>query len=317
MPQPTNTFDTYDSIGNREDLSDIITMLDTTQTPFMSAIGKTKASAKFHEWQTDVLAAGSASNAVIEGDDATLDAVVPTVRLGNRTQILDKTIVLSGTQEAINKAGRSSEMAYQKAKKTDELMKDLDAALCANQAAVTGDSSTASRMAGYEAWITSNDSRGAGGSDPTLSGGQPNAAAQDGTQRALTEDLLQNVMQSCYDNGGEPSLLLAGSYNRRILSNFAGNATVMVDAKGKSRIATVDVYVSDFGELKIMPSRQVRSRSVLVVDPKMWKLATLRPTFFSPLAKTGDSEKGQIIIEATLECNNQASSGIIADLTTA
>ena len=146
MAQPTNTFDTYDSVGEREDLSDVIYSISPTDTPFLSSAAKTQATAVLHEWQTDSLAAASTSNAVIEGDEATLDASTATSRLSNSCQIMDKTVVITGTQEAVDKAGRASEIAYQIAKRAKELKRDMEATLTGNQAEVAGNSTTARKF---------------------------------------------------------------------------------------------------------------------------------------------------------------------------
>lgn len=314
MTQSTNTFDTYDSIGNREDLSNEIYMLDVDETPFMSSIGKGKATAKYHEWQTDTLGTASA-NAQIEGDDTAAAEPTPTVRVGNRCQISKKVITISGTQEAIEKAGRKSEMAYQKAKQLRQLKMDMEKALTGVQVAVTGSNSVAAQLAGAESWLTTNDSRT--GTEATLTSGVPTAAPVDGTQRAFTEDLLKDVLQQCYLSGGNPDMLMVGAFNKRVASSFAGNSTPTIDAKDKKRVAAVDFYVSDFGTLKIVANRHSRSRSALAIDSEMFAVAYLRPTFYEDLGKTGDAVKGHIIVEYTLESRNQASSGVIADLTTA
>lgn len=313
MAQPTNTFDTFDSIGNREDLSDEIYMLSVDETPFMSSIGQTTASSTYHEWQTDDLGSGSGSNAHIQGNDFTGVAVAPTARKGNRTQIAKKQIVITGTQEAVDKAGRASELAYQTEKQLRQLKMDIETSLCANNAAVTGDSTTASELGGYEAWVESNTSFGSGGAD----GSDGTTARTDGTQRALTEGLLQDVLQSCYDNGGKPNCIIAGAHNRVAISGFDGvgfNREVNTES-GKYN-TSIKVYVSDFGDLKVMPSRYVRSRSALVVDTDHWAVAYLRPTFSEPVPKTGDAIKEHIVAEYTLEARNEKSSGIVADLTT-
>ena len=163
MAQPTNTFDTYDSIGEREDLSDVIYNISPTDTPFLSSAAKVKASAVLHEWQTDSLAAASTSNAVIEGDEATLDAVTATTRLSNSCQIMDKTVVITGTQEVVDKAGRASELAYQIAKKSKELKRDLEAQLTTNNAEVTGSATAAREMGSLRAWVATNDVMGTSG----------------------------------------------------------------------------------------------------------------------------------------------------------
>lgn len=219
MAQPTNTFDTYDSVGNREDLQDVIYSISPTDTPFMSAAAREQVKATTHEWQTDALDAASTSNAVIEGDDVTLDAATATVRLANKTQIMDKAVVITGTQEAVDKAGRASELAYQIAKKSKELKRDIEATLLTNQAKVTGSSSAARKFASLGSWVYSNDVFGTSGASPT---GDGTDARTDGTQRALTEDLLKSVIKSVWNAGGSPSVLMTGPFNKQKVSGFTG-----------------------------------------------------------------------------------------------
>ena len=222
MAQPTNTFDTYDSIGEREDLSDVIYNISPTDTPFLSSAAKVKATAVLHEWQTDALAAASTSNAVIEGDEATLDAVTATTRLSNSCQIMDKTVVITGTQEAVDKAGRASEIAYQIAKKAKELKRDLEAQLTTNNAEVTGSATAAREMGSLRAWVATNDVMGTSGT----SGAAGNTAATDGTQRVFTESLLKSVIKSVWNEGGNPTMIMVGPFNKQKLSGFTGNSTV-------------------------------------------------------------------------------------------
>lgn len=313
MAQPTNTFDSYDSIGNREDLIDVIYNISPTDTPFMSGVARGKASNTYHEWQTDSLAA-AAQNIVIDGDEATHDSTAATTRLGNYTQISDKTVVISGTLEAINRAGRGREMAYQIAKRGKELKRDMEYSLVGlNNARVAGNASTAREAASVQSWIATNTSAGSGGADPT---GDGTDARTDGTQRAFTEDLLKDVLQLCWDEGGNPDVLMVGSFNKRVASGFTGNATRFDKSEDKKLYTSIDVYVSDFGEVRIVPNRFSRSRDGLVLDMSMWKISYLRSFSMHDLAKTGDSEKKQMLAEYTLQANNEASSGIVADLTT-
>ena len=317
MAQPTNTFDSYDSIGTREDLSAVIHNLSPTQTPFLSMAGRAKAKNTLHEWQTDALASAG-QNAVVEGDDAVLDAVSPTVRVGNYTQISDKTIVVSGTQEATDKAGRKSELSYQVAKKAKELKRDIEFILTGNQASLAGNSTTARKTGSVEAWIATNVSKAGDGTTGGYGAGVV-AARTDGTQRAFTEALLKTVIQSCWANGGDPSTVIVGPKNKAVASGFAGIATQYRENKGTTQatiVAAADVYVSDFGEHKIVPSRFSRDRSALVLDMEYWAVAYLRPFQTVDLAKTGDSEKKQILAEYALVAKQEASSGIVADLTT-
>lgn len=313
MAQPTNTFSSYDAIGNREDLADFISMISPTKTPFQSGIATVTATSTKHEHQTDDLAAASGTNAQIEGDDATTDASTATTRIFNYTQILDKVPRVTGTQKNMDSAGRADEMDYQVLKKTKEIKRDLETSLLANNAQVAGDDTTAREMGGIESWIATNDDFGATGASPT---GDGTDARTDGTQRAFAESQLKTVIASCYDNGGEPTTVMVGSFNKQALSAFSGGATRNIDATGKTLVNAIDIYVSDFGTLHVMPNRFQRSRTALVLDMDLWKKADFRPLTREPLARTGDSERVQLIMETTLESRNEAGSGGVFDLTT-
>ena len=310
-----NTFLTFSAIGNREDLTDQIYNISPVEVPFQSMAAKTKANATFHEWQTDALAA-AAANAQLQGDDVAFAAVTPTVRAGNRTQVSRKEVIIAGTQDAVNKAGRKSEMVYQLQKKSKELKRDIEFVLCSNQAPVTGNSTTAPQLRPLCGWYATNDSRGATGADGTTS-----TAATDGTQRAFTETLLQDGMQNCWQQGGNPTVALMGPKQKRVASAFTGGATKFDKTDDKTLFAVVDVYISDFGQLKFIPSRFTRGastatdREVHILDMDYWAIATLRPMQTVDLAKTGDAEKAMILTEYTLEARNEAASGIVADLT--
>ena len=314
MAQPTNTFDTYDSVGEREDLSDVIYSISPTDTPFISSAAKTKATAVLHEWQTDALAAAATNNAVIEGDEATLDAVSATTRLSNSSQIMDKTVVITGTQEAVDKAGRASEIAYQIAKKAKELKRDMEATITGNQAEVTGDASTARKLGSLGAWVATNDDLSSAGSP--ASGGAGNTARTDGTQRVFTEASLKSVIKSVWNAGGDPSMIMVGPFNKQKLSGFTGNSTRFDAGADATLYTSVDVYASDFGQLQVVPNRFSRDRDAYVLDMNYWAIAFLRDFTMHELSKTGDSEKRQLLVEATLESRNEAASGMVADLTT-
>jgi hypothetical protein len=315
MAQVTNTYSTYDSVGQREDLSDIIYSISPTDTPFMSSIGKEKATAVLHEWQTDALAAAAADNYQIEGDEIAFTAPTATVRLNNRTQISRKSVIVSGTQDAVNLAGRNNELAYQISKNSKELKRDMETSLTANQAPVTGNDTTPRRLGGIECWIKTNTSKGGGsGADPTTSGSN---ARTDGTQRAFTESQLKDVVKKCWDEGGDPSMVMLGSFNKQILSGFTGGSTRFDPAENKRLVAAVDIYESDFGALTVVPNRFSRSRSAYVIQPDMWGVAFLRDFQLVDLAKSGDAEKKAMLCEYTLVSKNEKASGGVFDLTTA
>jgi hypothetical protein len=317
MAVPTDTTQTYQVVGRREDLTDVIHDVTPTETPFMSAIGKTTASSTYHEWQTDALAAASGTNKVIEGDDPANDAITATVRLGNYTQLSDKVIQVSSTQRASNNAGRGDELSYQLMKRSKELKRDMETTLTGNYASNAGAAGTARACAGFEAWIQTNDSRGATGGNTAFSAGIQ-AAATDGTQRVYTETLLKDVLQLCWENGGEPTQVHVGAFNKKAMSGFTGIADQVRDTGNKRAtiVGAADVYVSDFGQLSIIANRFSRSRSALVVDPTMWKLAYYQRFKTEDLAKTGHSDRKMLSVEYTLEACNEKSSGCVADLTT-
>lgn len=313
-----NTATTFASFpglaGLREDLSDIIYNISPAETPFMSSIARGKASQTLHEWQTDSLAAASTSNAQIQGDDiASFAASSVTTRIGNRTQISRKTVIVDGTVEAVDKAGRKSELAMQMAKRSKELKLDIEAILLSNQAKVTGNSTTAPKLASVVSWVKTNVDKDAGGTNPTGDG--TDARTDSGTTRAFTEALLKNVLKSIFTNSAEePDVLLLPPTQKQVASTFAGNANRQVDAKGKTLVAAIDVYVGDFSTVRILPSRLMRTSDGLVLNFEYWALAWLRPIKSTELAKTGDAEKRMLLGEYTLEARNEAASGIIADL---
>lgn len=320
MTIATNTFLTFSAIGNREDVANVIYNISPKETPFSGSIGKTTADAVYHEWQVDALAA-AASNAQLEGDDiATYDSVTPTTRPGNRAQIVRKTLVISGTQDAVKKYGRKLEFTYQLTKKTAELKRDIEFALTQNQAMVNGNSTTARKLRPFESWIGdnqgafngTNSSRGATGANAASA----TAAPTDGTARPLTEALLKPVLQQIATNGGMVNQIHVGAFNKTVMSGFTGNNTRMQDTSDGKLNTALSVYVSDFGEHKIVFNRFSRAQSALLVDTGMWAMATLRPMKTIDLAKTGDATKGMVLAEFTLEARQEAASGIVADLTT-
>ena len=312
------TYQSYQAIGQREDLSDVIYNISPTDTPFMTSVGKTKATAVYHEWQKDSLAAVNTSNAVVEGATASDATLSPSTRIGNRTQISQKTVKISGTLETVNKAGRKSEKAYQLAKASAEIKRDMEAILLSNQVAAAGDASTARTLGGLQTWLASNTSNGVGGS----AGASGSTARTTGTDRAFTATLLNTVIQSAYTNGGNPTILMVTPAQKVVASTFAGIATRYKDVPSNvqaSIIAAADVYVSDFGTISIVPNRFIPNAdsddTAFLLDPEMAAVAYLRPFQTNELAKTGDADVTQLLVEYTLEVKNEAAHGIISDLT--
>jgi len=313
------TYQTYQSVGNREDLTDMIYDISPTETPFMSSIGKTKATATFHEWQTDSLADATVNNAAVEGADASSATLSPTTRVGNRTQISQKTIQIAGTEETVDKAGRKSEKAYQLAKASSELKRDMEKIMLANQAATAGDSSTARTLGSLQAWLNTNAVLGAGG----VAGSLGTTARVSGTDAAFTEAMLKTAVKSAYTNGGNPTVLMVSPTQKQVVSTFAGIAEQRYAAPANKQttiVGAADVYLSDFGTLSVVPNRFTtpdaddNGEQAFVLDPEYAAVAFLRPFQTNELAKTGDSEKTQLLVEYTLEVKNEAAHAIIADL---
>lgn len=316
MAQPTNTYDKYDMVGIREDLSDIISNIAPTQTPFLSNIGSSSCAQTQFDWQTDTLAA-AASNAHIEGDDTAASALSPTTRYINYTQIFKKVFVISGTAEEVKKAGRKSELAYQIAKNGKELKRDQEKAFTGTAVAVAGNSTTARVTAGFDSWLFTNDSNGTSGTQYTFSGGVPSTARTDGTDRTWTEALLKEGLLAQYNAGGEVSMLMVSPAKKQETSAFTGIADIRVNANGAKPsviIGAVDVYVSDFGNVDVVPNRFMPTDLAYLIDPSMAKKRVLRPYFVEELAKTGDAHKRHIIEEAGLEVSNEAAHAVIRDL---
>lgn len=322
MALPTNTYSSFDAKGNREDLEDVIYNISPMDVPFLSKAERTKATAVFHEWQIDTLDA-AAANKQLEGDDATGNTLAATTRLGNHCQISRKVVVVSGTQEAINKAGRKSEVSYQVVKAGKSLKRDMEYALVRNQASAAGSEATARSLGSVESWLasaTGNVVDGTGGTTPVYSSGV--SAPTDASATNLitfTEARMKTVIAACWNDGGDPGTIMVGSFNKRAASGFAGIASLYRDANGMKQagiVGAADLYISDFGQHRIIANRFSRDRTALILDMDYWSVATLRPIQMIDLAKTGDSIKREILVEYTLVSRNFNASGKVADLTT-
>lgn len=320
MTVASNTIQTVTRVGIREDLSDIIYNISPTETPFVTAIGRTKADNVYTEWQIDALVSANPNNYTVQGDDLSNESRPATSRVGTYTQIMKKVVGTSTTARAVKAAGRSDEHSYQLAKAGKELKRDLESRFTGNYAAVPPTASVEGQTAGALAWIHTNDSRGSGGTDPTLSGttqGYPNAAAGNGTQRAFTEALLKTAIAAAWTAGGEPSLVIMSLGQKQIAAGFSGLATQRRETGDKKIkiIAGADIYVSDVGELQFVPDRFCSARDALIIDPEYWSVATLDPMQRRKLATTGLADRDAIYCEVALRSHNEAASALVADLT--
>ena len=300
-------------------------MISPTDTPFTTAIGTggQKPTQVFFEWQTDALAA-PAANAQIEGEDYDASAYpspVPTVRLGNYMQISSKRAIVSGTNQKVTKAGRGpDELQYVMSKAGAELKRDVEFIMVSNQPASAGSTTTARNTAGILAWIKTNVSLGATGTNPVYTN-IPLDARDNGTARVFTEQMLKDTMQLCYTNGASPTIAMMGPKQKGVFSTFPGIAAQRYQATGKKEgttiVGTASIYLSDFGELHVVPNRYMRTGSnqdCLLLDPDFAEKVTLRDYMTTPLAKTGDAEKRLMLIEWGLRVKNEAAMGLVTDL---
>ncbi len=291
-------FNTYDAQAIREDLSDVIYDISPTDTPFLSGIAKKgSVSNTYFEWQTDALAAASGSNAVVEGAAAGTATTTATTRLGNYTQISNKVVEVTGTQEKVNNAGKKSEMAHQLAKASKELKRDMETSLLADNAAVAGDASTARETRGAANFITTNVTD----------------AGTSGTHAAVVEDDVVSTAEDCWNAGGEPSTILLGATNKKLITAMSGRAdnTRSIVDDNKSLYNAVDVYVSDFGTFNIMLDRYCDQDTIYFLQNDMWSVDFLRDFQTIDIAKNGDSDKKELLVEYGLRCGNEAANGKI------
>ena len=299
--------------GKPRDLSKLIFDVSPTDTPFLTMCGRTTASQTLHEWQTDALTAPGA-NAQKEGIDVTSFAGSNTTQLSNKTQILMKAVNVSGTAQAVVQNGVTKQYTHQMALRMKEIKKDLEFALLSNQLAAS-ESTSGRLMTGLPCWLKTNFAGGTSGTAATSS-----AACTAGTTRIPTEAMLNALLTSIYNAGGNPNtIMMAPDIRVKMSEVLTGGSTKMEKAEMKKATAVIDVYVSDFGSLKLVPNRvqayvTYSKTCAFVLDPEYWKVAYLRPFQEQRLAVTGDSEKGFIVAEATLEARNEASSGMLADL---
>jgi hypothetical protein len=310
-----NTFTSFDAKGIREELANVISNIAPEETPFTSNVGSENVSNTFFEWQVDDLAAVDVTP-VIDGDDvASFDATTATVRVGNYTQIRRRTMIIADNLGFQDLAGRNDEVAFNLAKRGKEIKRDLETIYTGNTARSAGSASAGRVTAGLGAWIATNVNKAGDGTNPTAVDGSD--ARNDGTQRDFTEAMLKDVMQKAYTEGGNPSVLMVGPYNKTVVSGFAGIAAQRYQAPTDGPttiIGAADVYLSDFGALTVVPNRFSRERDAWCLDTEYASIATLRPIQAVDLAKTGDAEKKMLICETGLKVSNEKAHGLIADL---
>jgi hypothetical protein len=261
---------------------------------------------------------------VLEGNEASYTTPSATTRVGNYCQIATGTLSVSGTLDVVSKAGRKRETAYQLAKESTGIKLDMEANALHNVGGNAGAAGTARKMATMGAWLKTNTNfYTTDGGDPVYTAGVPAAARTDGgTLRAFTETILKDVISQMWTAGGKPRVLMVGPFNKKAVSAFSGVVTRNFDMSNVSPkptaiIAAADVYVSDFGVVRVIPNRNQRERDGWLLDWDMLAIPQLRPFMIEEMAKNGDAEKHLLLTEYTLQVKQEAGLGAAYDLTTA
>lgn len=319
MPVSANTNETYSVRTIREDLQEAYISISPTETPFQASVGRRSLENTLYEWPVVELAAAVSTNRVMEGENTPgNDAPTNALRLSNYTQISDKVVEVSDTNNAVNGVSDIQKTAKQVALKMKELKRDMELMCLTPVIGAAGASGTARSSASLPAFLRTNTARGAGGTNPTLSGttnGFPNALGTDGTLRALTETLFRNVISLCWGEGAEPKIALCGSgIKQKISTTFTGSATRFKQAEDKKVVGAIDVYISDFGELQIVPTRFIRSRDLFVLDPTYARLGFLQTMKQRELARTGHAERRMLSVEWGIQIDNEKAHGAVFDI---
>lgn len=325
MAVATASFETFLAVGNREDLTDMIYRISPTETPFLNSCARETATAVKHEWQIDKISNAVTNNQAVEGNNPSNTSVVPTSRIFNFTEIPQYAFQVSGSQQASNPAGRSNELAFQLVKYGLQMKRDMEAAASgANGAVGAGATATARVSASLESWMSTNfttlaTSAASAVSTGFVTGTGCTAPVDGSVVSTVTEAAVKAVIRQIWAAGGNPDTILTGPYNKVKVSGFSGILTnnIFQQAGGQAKIvAAADAYVSDFGTLKVVPSRFSRDRTISILDMNYWAIAYLRPFQSTQLAVTGDSIQRMILAEYTLVSRNEAASGKVVDLAT-
>lgn len=320
MAKVTNAFTSYSATANREDISNTIYNIDPFDTPFMSSVGRRNVKNRIFDWQTESIAAVDLANAQIEGFELSRSAATATVRLSNTTQISSRDATVSGSQESADAAGKRSEMGHQMALVSKALKRDMESILVSNQARTAGTDSTARKTRALEHWISTNV--GTGGTSYANAASETAALTDGSTSVALTETIFNDILQTCYSNGAEPSVVLVRPTIKRKISSFTGRSGSQIPVSKVEAVNTVDIYRSDFGDVKILPSRWLRSRTIsskevsaaLFLDPEYAAVAYYRPFQTVDIAKIGDAETKMILAEFGLEVGNEKAHAKLPDI---
>lgn len=314
MAKVTNALTTYGVVGNREDLSNAIYNIDPFDTPIMSMARRRNVKNRTFDWQTEHLPDVDENNAQLEGFELARTASTPTVRLSNVTQISKRDATVSGSQESSDHAGKGSEMAHQMAMKSKVLKSDMEKIMSGRQARVNGDDSgpVARKTEAIAHWIARAVDKAsvAGAAVVGYKTGLPAvstdafAAVAGANQVPMTEILVGDALQEAYENGASPTILIVPPSIKRTVSTFVGRDSTQVSVGRTEVVATVDIIATDFGRIKVMPSRWIPTDISLLLDPAFLAVGFFRNFRQYPLAKIGDAETRMILAEWGVEMRN-------------
>ena len=323
MANPVGTFATYQQIGIREDLTDMIYRISPTETPCLNSFAREVARNTKHEWEIDRIPAAVASNQAVEGNNPTNTTVNPTTRVLNYCEIAQYAFQISGTAQAVNTAGRANELAFQLVKYGLQMKRDMESAISGANGFVAGTTGAARVSASMESWMSTNwttqSSPTSAASVGYVTGTGTTAPVDASLTITVSEANVKAIIRQAWNAGGNPDTILTGPYNKVKVSGFSGILTnnIFQQAGGQAKIvAAADGYVSDFGTLKVVPSRFNRDRTISILDMNYWAIAYLRPFQSVQLAVTGDSIQRMILAEYTVVSRNEAASGKVTDLAT-
>ena len=320
MAKVTNAFTSYSATGNREDLSSVIYNIDPFDTPFINAVGRRTVKNRIFDWQTESLPNVDTSNAQLEGFELSRSTATATVRVGNTTQISSRDATVAGSQESADAAGKRSEMAHQMALVSKALKRDMESIAVSNQARTAGNDTTARKTRAFEHWVQTNV--GAGGTSYANAASETAALTDGSTSVALTETIFNDILQTAYTNGAEPTTVLVRPIIKRKISSFTGRSGSQIPVSKAEAVNTVDIYRSDFGDVKILPSRWLRSRTIsskevsaaLFIDPEYAAISYYRPFQTVDIAKIGDAETKMVLAEWGLEVGNEKAHAKLQDI---
>lgn len=311
------TYKTANAIGEREDLSDVITRIDPAETPIFSNAKKEVTSGVFHEWQVQELTAAADDNYVAEGADYSYVNPTATTRLGNYHQISVQAASVSGTLDAVDKAGRDKETAYVKVLKGLEQRRDIEKALVKNEARSASDPRKAGKISAY----MTNVSLVSPSTTPTGDGSDVSDKA--GTNAALTLAKIDAGMKLAYEDGGQPDILVVSPANKVAFSDLssgsvATNQLTMTAPREAAIIGSVSLYLTDFGTLSVTIDRQMPNDTVFLMDSDYYAVGHLPNRMFSvsDVAPTGDATKFSIVSEWTYITKAPKAHAMVTDLST-